>query len=133
MSSAYHIIILIATIMEFIRVCSQIYHNESVMYIYKYNGIKYTLWNFKIDGLLLMILVEISSIITLIIDKNREYYCFGLSNVYRHRLLQISQHQERWNRNSALLNAANNGMIYDICQENLCSYVTIFIFIFLLF
>ena len=35
------------------------------------------------DGLLLMMMIEISTIITLIRDKKREWYCFGLGNVYQ--------------------------------------------------
>ena len=110
-STAYHIFILVATVMEFAKVCWQIVkESDDDREMYSHNDVEYTLFDFKIDGLLLMIMVEISTIISLVRDRKREWYCFGLGNVYRHRLLQISQRQERI-VNGRMINSLRNGTI----------------------
>ena len=92
-STAYHIFIFIATSIEFAKVCVQMNDpDDNPRNLYKHNNILYTLYDFKIDGLLLMLMVEISTIITLIRDRKREWYCFGLSHVYRYNVCVHFEH-----------------------------------------
>eukprot|EP01083_Nonionella_stella_P051770 137464_1 len=93
-STAYHVFVLTGTILEFARVCYQIQDDTDIpVTMFEHNGVLYTVYDFKMDGVILMLMAEISSIITLIRDRKREWYCFGATHVYRHRLLEISRRQ----------------------------------------
>ena len=88
--TAYHLFVFVATSMEFAKVISQIVDpNDNTEVIFRNDTLEYTLYDFKMDGLLLMLMVEIATICTLIRDRRREFYCFGLSHVYRNRMLNL--------------------------------------------
>merc|ERR1712087_841885 len=93
-STAYHIFVFVATALEFAKVCAQIADPTDIpATLYSHSNINYSLYDFKMDGLCLMLWAEMCTICTLARDRKREWYCFGLAYVLRQRLLSASRVQ----------------------------------------
>ena len=108
-SSAYHIFLLICSCLEFVRASYQIYDDDDdSQVLYRHKGNVYSLNHLRIDGLCLMIMVQICVAMTVIRDHKREWYAFGLNHVCRRRLLQIAPRQYHMMNERMIQSQMNN-------------------------
>ena len=110
----YSFFIFIATILELSAIIEHLqgnnyyYNHNSTWYsntnkiLINVNNRVYTVDDLKIDGLLLMIIVQISALYSLIIDSKIQYYCFGKSIISRstHLNKKKSKHQKQTTTNA---------------------------------